>query len=151
MKIMNRTPRFIHVMAVLFAAGWFVALLLMVRDGPPGELPPLVSWTLIGAVGCAAVGVLIHADRTSAVLLEVDDAGSVTITERTLFRRKVRQLAPTAIMQVTVKESEDQDGAAYFSAVLALSDGSEITVQEGHDRDRIVDVAERLREAFGNM
>jgi len=135
-------------MAVLFATGWLITAVLMALDGPPDTISVTFSWAVMAAFGCAAAGLILYADRTAAVTIEIAEEGEITVVENTLFRRMVHVVRADEIADVVVVESEDQDGAAYFKAMVVFGNGRDVVVQEGHDHDKVLEVSRRLHDVI---
>jgi hypothetical protein len=111
-----------------------------------------MSWTLAGAAlaffWCGGAAGAAWAFSHARLRLEIASDGCAQLECARLFRRRRETLSPGMVARVTVEETTDSDGDAYFLCQLRLADGRHFAVAEGHDRPSMEACASRLRCAL---
>lgn len=148
MILVNRTARFTHLMAILFASGWGLAILAPIMGDPPSGVSETVTFVVLGVFGMAALCLLVYANRKAAIKIETADDMTIIVTQQTLFVTRVHRINSTGVRDIFVEQSEDQDGAPYFKAVLYLKDSSRLVAREGNDKHRAGEAADLLKAAL---
>jgi hypothetical protein len=145
MNLVNKTPRFIHLMASVFAAGWAGAIFAVFLSGPPHGYSLAFTVFVLAIFGATAAGLLGHANRVAAISMELCTDGTIVVTEQTLSRKHTRHVHRRDVRGVLIEQSEDQDGAAYFAAVVCLNDGSRFVAREGTDEQDVKAAADLIK------
>ena len=120
-----------------FMGVWMVLLCaftwILVRDGPPSAQPHLtvIVLMLFWLVGVPATAAMLARPVVEA---EVRGRGRLTLRKRYLFGRVELELRQLGADAARIVKERDSDGDPYFHLRLALPDGSQIDLWQGHDQ-----------------
>ena len=149
MRIWNLTGRFGQVLCSLVLAFRLIAVTVAWQSGPPERLAADWNWPLLADFGIRALGVLVHSNRSPAIILEIRDEDDITLSEATLLRQHFRTIRTEDVSDITVSEGEDDDGYPCIRADLMLADETQAVIAEGHCREGVERIASKVSTAMG--
>lgn len=151
MRFENRAAQFPQTLAVVLFAIWCGAVLALLLQPLQSNLAAHWSWMLLCLFGIGIVGLMLRVAQRFSTILELRQNGCIHLEERNLWKNREREINVSEISSVKLDESEDQDGDAYFRLVMTLSDGIQVVISEGWDRERlhaIMTVLERYCRSY---
>jgi len=134
----------------LFMAVWLAMLAcftyLFARDGSPPEVG-LFGVPLLALFWVAGLGAGAWAFSHPLIRVTVSPE-AVVARERWPWRARERRYRVGDVAAPDLVDGKDGDGDPYFKCLLALPDGSSLTVAEGNGRRSVEAVQQRLAAAL---
>ena len=149
MTFRNNKAAFIWGFSAVFIVIVAVMTFLLLRDGPPGGMSPLLAASLMGIFWLGGTGLCGYAAGRGCSQVTVRQDASIQILARYPLRRGTRTLEHSHCAAAQATESTDDEGTSYYYARVALADGTSINLYEGHDREACQSTCARFNAAAG--
>lgn len=148
MVVVNRVAAFAWAFSAFFLLVVAAFTFLLIRDGPPPGYSATASGALLAAFWLVGLGLAAYASSRPQLRVSMEPGGVTVVTWRYPLRRLSRTVPPEQLGSATVVRSQDDEGEPYYSARVALADGTAIDLLEGHDRDSCDAVCRRFNESL---
>lgn len=135
-NFLNRAAAFLWGFALVFMFFLVAMTHVLLRDGPPPDYPPLLTFGIVAGFWTAGLGLSAYVAGKPCLRVTVRPGETVSITWRFPFKTEKREVSCSVLKPAAVAESRDDEDNPYFCARFTLPDGKTVDFAEGHGRQR---------------